>query len=282
MIVPPSGSPSSVWSCRVCALRQDRVSNPENLPGRLTARWHGIYALRLSYPTLVVTRTLRRYSRRLRSKTSRHEQPTHLPSIAWADVLKRRKISLTDVRKHSGNVTLAELGILAQAAATIPPGSEIIEIGTFNGRTAANMVRNAPAGSMVFTLDLPEDHPTRFQLDKGEDVFVRKERPHSQFRDHPGANRIIRLFGDSAVYDWSPHVGKAGLVFVDGSHAYDYVCADSRTAQRLVQPGGMVLWHDYGVWEGVTRALEELERCEQLGLKHIRGTSLVFWRNGDR
>ena len=43
-------------------------------------------------------------------------------------------------------------------------------------------------------------------------------------------------------------------------------------------PGGMVIWHDYGVWPGVTRALEELEASRNLGLRHIRGTSLVFWR----
>jgi hypothetical protein len=45
---------------------------------------------------------------------------------------------------------------------------------------------------------------------------------------------------------------------------------------RLVRPEGFVLWHDYGVWPGVTKALEE--RARHLGLVHIRGTSLVFWR----
>ena len=94
------------------------------------------------------------------------------------------------------------------------------------------------------------------------------------------ADRVARLSGDSATFDWSPHVGRAGLVFVDGSHAYDYVRKDSETAMRLVRPGGVVLWHDYGVWPGVTQALEELETARHLGLVHIRGTSLVFWRAG--
>jgi hypothetical protein len=43
----------------------------------------------------------------------------------------------------------------------------------------------------------------------------------------------------------------------------------------------MVMWHDYGAWEGVTRALEELEASRKLGLRHIRGTRLVFWRAQD-
>jgi hypothetical protein len=89
---------------------------------------------------------------------------------------------------------------------------------------------------------------------------------------------VVQLFGDSATYDWSPHHGRAGLVFVDGSHTYDYAGRDSETAMRLVRPRGVVLWHDYGVWPGVTQALEELETRRNLGLRHIRGTSLVFWR----
>ena len=67
-------------------------------------------------------------------------------------------------------------------------------------------------------------------------------------------------------------------MFVDGSHAYDYACKDSETAFRLVKSGGLVIWHDYGVWPGVTRALEELEAAKALGLRHIQGTSLVLWR----
>jgi Methyltransferase domain len=89
---------------------------------------------------------------------------------------------------------------------------------------------------------------------------------------------IVQLFGDSATYDWSRHFGRAGLVFVDGSHAKEYVIKDSDTAFRLATKGGLVIWHDYGVWEGVTQALEELEAHQQLGLRHIRGTSLVIWR----
>jgi hypothetical protein len=74
----------------------------------------------------------------------------------------------------------------------------------------------------------------------------------------PYADRVVQLRGDSATFDWSSHRGRAGLVFVDGSHAYDYAWKDSETATRLVKPGGIVLWHDDGVWPGVTQALEEL------------------------
>ena len=47
----------------------------------------------------------------------------------------------------------------------------------------------------------------------------------------------------------------------------------------MVSRGGIILWHDYGIWEGVTKALEEIESSENLGLKNIAGTSLAYWKN---
>jgi hypothetical protein len=67
-------------------------------------------------------------------------------------------------------------------------------------------------------------------------------------------------------------------VFVDGSHTYDYLLSDTRAAMTMVRPGGVIVWHDYGVWDGVTTGLEELEARERYGLRNVRGTSLVVWR----
>ena len=47
---------------------------------------------------------------------------------------------------------------------------------------------------------------------------------------------------------------------------------------ELVEQGGVILWHDYGIWKGVTQALDEIEDENRFGLKNISGTSLVCWR----
>ena len=47
---------------------------------------------------------------------------------------------------------------------------------------------------------------------------------------------------------------------------------------KVIRPSGTIIWHDYGVWEGVTKALDEIEATQHLGLRHIRGTSLVIWQ----
>jgi hypothetical protein len=221
-------------------------------------------------------------SRRLRGV--RRGQETRLPQVGWRELFPARPIALTQPKKNQGDVNLAELSILASAAASVSAGSEIIEIGTFDGRTTLNLSINAPAHLSVFTLDLPPDTAPKFDLAPGERAFVEKPRSGRNFVEAPPewalpAKRITQMFGDSATFDWSAHRGRAGLVFVDGSHAYDYVIADTDTAFSLIAQKGVVMWHDYGVWEGVTRALDEIEAGRHLGLRHIRGTSLVVWKS---
>jgi len=57
--------------------------------------------------------------------------------------------------------------------------------------------------------------------------------------------RIEQLFGNSLEFDFSPYERSIDFVFVDAAHDYPHGFADSRTALRLVSPGGVVLWHDF-------------------------------------
>jgi predicted O-methyltransferase YrrM len=244
-----------------------------------------VYALGIYLPFSNLARAARARSRALRGKLNRHQQATQLPEASWHRLIPSKPAVLVESAKANGNVRVSELAVLAKAAAAVAPGREIIEIGTFDGRTTLNLAVNSDPATPVFTLDLPPDLATKFALDHGERKFVEKPAPGERYRraGPPWNNstaKITQLLGDSGTFDWSAHFGKAGLVFVDGSHAYDYAKHDTEMAFKLVAPGGMVLWHDYGVWEGVTRALEELEAERKLGLKQVRGTSLVFWRSG--
>jgi hypothetical protein len=53
---------------------------------------------------------------------------------------------------------------------------------------------------------------------------------------------------------------------------------DSRVALKLLARGGVVMWHDYRSWDGVTRALNELRATEPAfrNLRHIHGTTLAL------
>ena len=248
----------------------------------IAGRLSGLYARAVYLPATIFSQAWRRRSRRLRGVT--RGQETRLPVADWREVFPAKPIALAQPRKNQGDVNLAELSVLATAAASVSAGSEIVEIGTFDGRTTLNLAANSAHHLAVFTLDLPPDAQPKYALAPGERAFVEKPRSGRHFVEAgpewaAPAKRITQLFGDSATFDFSAHHGRAGLVFVDGSHAHDYVIADTETALKLVAPKGVIVWHDYGVWEGVTRALDEIEASRHLGLRHIRGTSLVVWKS---
>jgi hypothetical protein len=47
------------------------------------------------------------------------------------------------------------------------------------------------------------------------------------------------------------------FVFIDASHMYEDVKADLIAWYPKIKPGGILAGHDYGTWDGVTRAVNE-------------------------
>jgi predicted O-methyltransferase YrrM len=179
-----------------------------------------------------------------------------------------------------GNVTLEELVVLIAAVAQRKP-ERIFEFGTFDGRSTLNLAANAGPEAKVWTLDLPQTHlaDARFVIDSREAKYVQKSVSGSRFANTPEATKITQLLGDSATFDYDPYVGKMDFVFVDASHTYEYVMNDSRKALSLIGPrDGVIFWHDYSAWDGVTRALNELYNGAPpfAGLKWVEGTTLAM------
>jgi len=246
---------------------------------------YGYYATRIYLPLSSWSRRWRTFSHRVRGKPDRFLQCKRLPEISWKSCTHSHLPRIWEPRKENGNVRVSELGIISALAADCADGTSLFEIGTFDGRTTLNLALNSPPRCQVYTLDLPADLETKFAIAKGERHMIDKPKPGSRtekFRgSHPASiAKIHQLLGDSAAFDYAPYENSCSLVFVDGSHAYDYAKADTQAAMNIVRKGGVIIWHDYGIWEGVTNALEELERREGHGLRNIRGTSLVYWKKG--
>lgn len=209
--------------------------------------------------------------------------PLLIPGLAARDVMDdAAPVIVREPDAADGNVSGYELLVLAGIVRRVQPRA-CFEIGTFDGRTTLNLAANAPE-ARVYTLDLPPQDlgRTGLQIAAGDEKFINKPASGARFRDTPEAARITQLFGDSATFDFGPHEGKMDLIFVDGSHSYDYVKSDTRAALRLLKrEGGVILWHDYGspYWKGLTRALNELlsEIPELATMRHIRGTTIVCW-----
>ena len=258
-------------------------------PFRFGLRW--AFALGLTAWSLTVGLPFRR-SRALLDAVVRHfgwerflgegidpRLPTVRIETLFPEPLAARTIFPTE---EDGNVSALELAVLNELVRVRRP-RRIFEIGTFNGRTTANLALNSPPDAVVYTLDLPpSDRPkTAGRLASGDEQYAAKDVVGHLFAeaDFDGREKIRQLFGDSARFDFTPYEGSVDFVFVDGSHHADYVRNDTEVALRLIgTSGGMIVWHDYANphWPGVTTTLNALADCLE-GLRHIDGTTLVLY-----
>lgn len=184
-------------------------------------------------------------------------------------------VSLIDLEQVNGNTTLLEQ-LLVLSIAKRRQCKRIFEFGTFDGKTSANLSMNLP-DAQIYTIDLPAGQLGKVALPVGKcDLpFILKSRTGDKLGS---SAKVIQLYGDTARFDFSSWYGTCDLVFVDACHEYEYVLNDSEIALKLLAPGGVVLWHDYGNWLGVTNALNDLYARDGRfrNLRHIVATTLCL------
>ncbi len=212
-----------------------------------------------------------------------------LPTRDLSEFVEEVPVQYVEGESVDGNVSAYELYVILSLLKSTP-AEGVFEIGTFDGRTTLNLSLNVSPDATVHTLDLPREglDSTQLRLNEGEKEFVDKDQSGSRFTQKeastwPTKSQITQHLGDSATFDFSPYHGSCDLVFVDGSHTYDYVKSDTvRCLPLLKGPGSLMVWHDYAAgWEGVARALEELSDLNpDAELFHIKGTSIVVFRQG--
>lgn len=213
---------------------------------------------------------------------------TRLPLISWKKISGDEKITLTDLEISAGNMRVDELALICGVIRKeLPKG--ILEIGTMNGRTTLNMAINAPEDCQVYTLDLPAEEldAAKYEISKRYQKLVKKEQSGALFlekddAEFPEKKKITQLFGDSARFDFSPYENQIDLVFIDGSHDYEYVLNDTSVAMQLLRNGkGVILWHDYRNGLAVVPAIEEVRRkYPDLEIYHIEDTTLAYAKIG--
>jgi len=209
-----------------------------------------------------------------------------IPEVSAKEVVgDATHIHLMEPDCVDGNVTGYELAIFNLLIARRQPET-CFEIGTFDGRTTLNMAANASEKAIIFTLDLPRAHiqSAQLKLEKYDVQYIQKQSSGTRYHGTKWESQIHQLYGDSASFDYTPYLGKCDVVFVDGSHSYDYLKNDTQIALKLIVPHyGMIIWHDYGspCWEGVTRALNELHDHipELKSMVCIKGTTLAVYQS---
>jgi len=102
----------------------------------------------------------------------------------------------------------------------------ILEIGTFRARTTYALHLNCPEAEIVSYDIAVLESPFRNELRKTTKVQLR----NASFAGSAGSLRKEKRFD---------------FIFVDASHRFEHVLEDSRLALELVDPNGIVIWHDY-------------------------------------
>ncbi len=132
--------------------------------------------------------------------------------------------------------------------------SPILEFGTFTGRTAYNLALNTP--DKIYTVDIGRN------VDAGANISglnYPEYTPGELFlQEQSMKDKIDLILGDSTKMDFSPFYGSMGLVVVDGGHSYEVAKSDTLNALRMVRPGGIIVWDDYGdFFPAVQKAVDE-------------------------
>lgn len=159
-------------------------------------------------------------------------------------------------------------------------GGKALEIGTSDGNTALLLAANLGRDGRVVTVDLPPDFQLRQQeslaFADGEFNLTPRDQLGRQYQGHPLEPQIRQIYGDSGKLDWKEFGGPFDLVFIDGSHTEAYVRSDSANAMRVLAPGGIVAWHDYGMIPAVSTVVDQLA-ADAGGMKiyAIEGTRLA-------
>ena len=220
--------------------------------------------------------------RLIKSLFYRKKPEALIPKIQLSEILPSEiHVDLLETEVKDGNVTFAELVILAQLVQLSKP-KRIFEIGTFDGRTSLNFAHSAPPDSCIFTLDLgPKEIEQLKNVAHGDHKYIGKATTGERFLGTPEAKKIIQLWGDSQRFDFSPYYSSIDFILIDASHQYALVLKDSENALKISKPGATIIWQDYNTsWPGVTKALNELYQKDPhfKNLRQIPGTSLVILR----
>ena len=208
----------------------------------------------------------------------------------FASFDKKIKIIDFDVPEpnyENGNISFFETVIICLLCKNLSP-IKILEFGTFNGRTTINIAANVPEDAHIITVDLPKPqmNKTKFPLegiglDDEHDELGYVGLKNKRYNKHPMRlkSKIEQFWMDTADFPSDDYQEAFDFIFVDASHTYSNTYNDSYTALRCIKEKGVILWHDYNGWPGVTKALNELlvMAPDPTNYVHIEGTSLVAY-----
>jgi predicted O-methyltransferase YrrM len=177
-------------------------------------------------------------------------------------------MNINNAIQISGWMAYVELEWLATQA---EKHTRILEVGSWMGRSTRALADNTRG--VVHAVDPwsieQQTHPDLVAAQKGKpkdwlfnqfcenmkdfnvlDPLNRKVIP-VRMTSLEAANAFKQAPDDNSPFEFD-------MIFIDGSHDYEDVRADIEAWLPLLSDGGLICGHDYGQYEGVTQAVDEL------------------------
>ncbi len=160
------------------------------------------------------------------------------------------------VAEVDGWMTRGQSDQLFAAAAACGPTGQIVEIGSFQGRSTVVLALGAPPGARVIAIDPHAGNDRGPQEISGYADAASAD--HDAFNANLAAAGVsdrvthIREFSDNAL---GLVEGDIDVLYIDGAHRYGPARADIAAWGTRVAPGGTMLIHDSFSSIGVTLAI---------------------------
>lgn len=148
-----------------------------------------------------------------------------------------------------------------RAVETAPPGSLLVEVGVFCGRSLldlANLARAAGKGLRVAGVDNFRGSPEHAHVHAGLPKGVLAREAWVVLDEHGALPDVCLVTADSARAAALFADGSAWAVFLDADHSEAAVCRDVSAWLPKVAPGGWLGGHDYWTFPGVRAAVDRL------------------------
>jgi predicted O-methyltransferase YrrM len=198
-----------------------------------------------------------------------------LPVIQLNDLFPNFSETLNSFSFLGGGSLPTDIALLKSAARKFDD-CKYFEIGTWRGESVCNV---ADVAKECYTLNL--DPNQLVQLTKNQKYadahfFFSKDLPN-----------VTQLLGDSRTFDYAGLNKKFDVIFIDGSHHYDFVKSDTQNVfQHLLHDNSIVIWHDYAYspesirFEVLKAILDGVPRSEHQNLYHVGNSMCAIFIKG--
>lgn len=162
------------------------------------------------------------------------------------------------------------LVLLGAVSRAVPTAKRVLEVGTYDGRTALILSQLFPSATIT-TIDLPPDDPVygeSYEVARSKEFVARRN-------DYLGRNDRVKFVElNSLGLSHQPAEPGYDLIWVDGDHDFPVVGMDLANAVRLLRPGGYLMCDDVVTAEP-SRSTTYLSDAAHRSLVALLGAGLI-------